>query len=110
MLLGMPVHQRRLMFTLNRGNTGIRQLTSIEQRHFWGGKPPEPEEFDVKVDLYKPLGLTKGASAKDIKNCYYKLCYEYHPDRAGGMHQDKFKEINNAYGILGNEEKRKKYD
>jgi len=41
---------------------------------------------------------------------YYKKCYEYHPDRTGGMHQDKFKEINSAYEILGNEEKRKKYD
>jgi DnaJ-class molecular chaperone len=41
---------------------------------------------------------------------YYKLCYEYHPDRAGNMHQDKFKEITNAYAILESEEKRKKYD
>ena len=47
---------------------------------------------------------------KQIKNMYYKKCYEYHPDRTGGMHQDKFKEINSAYEILGNEEKRKKYD
>ena len=41
---------------------------------------------------------------------YYKKCYEYHPDRTGGMHQDKFKAINVAYDILRNQEKRKEYD
>ena len=41
---------------------------------------------------------------------YYKLCYEYHPDRTGGMHQDKFKEINNAYHVLSDEKKKKQYD
>jgi len=51
----------------------------------------------VNVDYYKVLGLSKTATQSEIKNMYYKLCYEYHPDRAGGMHQDKFKEINVAY-------------
>ena len=41
---------------------------------------------------------------------YYKKCYEYHPDRTGGMHQDKFKDINVAYEILKDEKKRKEYD
>ena len=41
---------------------------------------------------------------------YYKKCYEYHPDRSGGMHQDKFKAINVAYDILKNQEKRREYD
>ena len=41
---------------------------------------------------------------------YYKKCYEYHPDRTGGMHQDKFKDINVAYEILRDEKKRKEYD
>ena len=67
-------------------------------RSFWGGrKPEEPLDFDPDTDYYKVLGLKKTASGKDIKNMYYKLCYEYHPDRTGGMHQDKFKDINNAY-------------
>ena len=56
------------------------------------------------------LGLTKSAKASDIKNMYYKKCYEYHPDRTGGMHQDKFKEINNAYEVLKDEKKKKQYD
>lgn len=38
---------------------------------------------------------------------YYKKCYEYHPDRAGNMHEDKFKKINVAYDMLKNEKKRK---
>jgi DnaJ-class molecular chaperone len=37
------------------------------------------------VDYYKVLGLKETASEADIKNMYYKLCYEYHPDRTGGM-------------------------
>ena len=56
------------------------------------------------------LGLTKTATAKDIKNMYYKKCYEYHPDKTGGMHQDKFKEINVAYEVLSDEKKKTKYD
>jgi curved DNA-binding protein len=54
----------------------------------------------VNVDYYKTLGLTKSVSQSEIKNMYYKLCYEYHPDRAGTMHQDKFKAINAAYQVL----------
>jgi DnaJ-class molecular chaperone len=64
----------------------------------------------VNVDYYKSLGLTKSASKGEIKNMYYKLCYEYHPDRAGSMHQDKFKDINIAYEVLKDEDKKKKYD
>jgi len=79
-------------------------------RGFWGGKPEPPPDFDPNTDYYKVLGLTKKATDKDIKNMYYKLCYEYHPDRTGGMHQDKFKEINNAYQVLSDEKKKKEYD
>ena len=56
------------------------------------------------------LGLTKTASEQNIKNMYYKLCYEYHPDRAGGVHQDKFKEITAAYQVIGDKDKKKQYD
>ena len=80
------------------------------KRTFWGGKKEPPPDFDPEKDYYKVLGLSKSASDKDIKNMYYKLCYEYHPDRTGGMHQDKFKDINNAYQVLGDETKKKQYD
>ena len=56
------------------------------------------------------LELKKSASEKEIKSMYYKKCYEYHPDRTGGMHQDKFKEINVAYEVLSDEKKKKQYD
>ena len=88
-------------------------LTQVQQRTFWGGgyrKGPDPDAFDPKKDYYKDLDLKKGAKQEDIKNMYYKKCYEYHPDRAGDMHQDKFKAINIAYDVLKEEDKRKEYD
>lgn len=63
-------------------------------------------------DYYKVLGVDKKADAKAIKNAYRKLAKKYHPD----LHPDdadaheKFKEINEAYEVLGDAEKRKKYD
>jgi len=41
---------------------------------------------------------------------YHKLCFQYHPDKASGMYQDKFKLVNEAYAILKDEAKRKDYD
>lgn len=60
-------------------------------------------------DYYNLLGVEKGASADDIKKAYRKLAHQHHPDKQGGD-EAKFKEINEAYQILGNEEKRKVYD
>ncbi|HHV38993.1 MAG TPA: J domain-containing protein [Tepidimicrobium sp.] len=63
-------------------------------------------------DYYKILGVGKDASDKEIRNRYRKLAKKYHPDlnpddlRA----QERFKEINEAYEVLGDKEKRKKYD
>lgn len=62
------------------------------------------------MDYYKVLGLKETASEADIKNTYYKLCYEYHPDRTGGMQQERFKEINNAYTVLKDKETKRRYD
>ena len=75
-----------------------------------GGKRPEVEKFDPEYDYYKDMGLTSKATDAEIKNQYYKLCYEYHPDRSSGMHQDKFKLVNAAYQILKDKELRKQYD
>lgn len=77
---------------------------------FYGGSGKQDTDFDETHDYYKDLGLKKDASKDTIKNQYYKLCYEYHPDRASGAHQDKFKEITAAYEVLKNEERRKRYD
>lgn len=60
-------------------------------------------------DYYKILGVPRSASQKDIKAAYRKLSKQYHPDLPSG-NEDKFKEANEAYEVLGNEEKRKRYD
>ncbi len=60
-------------------------------------------------DYYKVLGVAKGASEEEIKKAYRKLAHRYHPDKAGGD-ENKFKEINEAYQVLGNKEKRTQYD
>lgn len=62
-----------------------------------------------KKDYYKILGIEKSASKDEIKKAYHKLAHQYHPDKKGGNEQ-KFKEVNEAYQILSNDEKRKQYD
>ncbi len=60
-------------------------------------------------DYYDILGVNKDASDEDIKKAYRKLAHKYHPDKSGGDEQ-KFKEINEAYQILSNKQKRAQYD
>ena len=67
-----------------------------------GGEPPDTEK------LYETLEVAKDATAKDIKKSYFRLSKVHHPDRGGDAH--KFKEINAAYEILSDPEKRKAYD
>ena len=62
-----------------------------------------------KQDFYKTLGIEKGASAEEIKKAYRTLAHKYHPDKAGG-NETKFKEINEAYQILSDPQKRAQYD
>ncbi len=63
-------------------------------------------------DYYKIMGVDKHATAKDIKAAYRKLARQYHPDVNPGNKsaEAKFKEVNEAYEVLGDEAKRKKYD
>jgi curved DNA-binding protein len=64
-------------------------------------------------DYYGILGVPKNASDADIKKAYRKLAMQYHPDRNPGKEQwanEKFKEINEAYGVLGNPQKKRQYD
>jgi curved DNA-binding protein len=67
----------------------------------------------MSKDYYQVLGVPKTARAEEIKKAYRKLAMQYHPDRNPGKEQwanDKFKEINEAYAVLGDPEKRKQYD
>jgi DnaJ-class molecular chaperone len=63
-------------------------------------------------DLYTVLGVSKGASEKDIRTAYRKLARKYHPDVNPGdkAAEAQFKQINNAYEVLSDADKRKKYD
>lgn len=65
----------------------------------------------AKRDYYEVLGLSKGASAEEIKKAYRSLAKKYHPDvnkEAGA--EEKFKEINEAYDTLGDPDKKSRYD
>lgn len=68
--------------------------------------------FFMGKDLYEVLGVSKTASAADIKKAYHKMALKYHPDRNKGdkAAEAKFKEINAAYEVLGDEQKRAAYD
>lgn len=63
-------------------------------------------------DYYKILGVSRSASATDIKKAYRQLALKYHPDRNQGDKQAeaKFKELSEAYAVLSDAEKRKQYD
>lgn len=62
-------------------------------------------------DYYDTLGVSRDASHEEIRKAFRKLARQYHPDvnKTPGA-EDKFKQINEAYEVLGDEEKRKKYD
>jgi len=65
----------------------------------------------MSKDYYKTLGVSKNASVEEIKKAYRKLALQYHPDRGGDEHTEKkFKEVNEAYQILSDPEKRRRYD
>src|SRR5262245_60540060 len=63
-------------------------------------------------DYYKSLGVARNASEDEIRKAFRKLARQYHPDVAKNKKEaeEKFKEINEAYEVLGDAEKRKKYD
>lgn len=66
----------------------------------------------AQTDYYKSLGVDKTATAEEIKKAFRKLAVKYHPDRNQGdsAAEEKFKEINEAYAVLSDAEKRKQYD
>ncbi|MBX4187037.1 MAG: molecular chaperone DnaJ [Candidatus Doudnabacteria bacterium] len=63
----------------------------------------------MATDYYQTLGISKSASAEDIKKAYRKLAHQYHPDKGNG-NEDKFKEVSEAYQVLSDPNKRAQYD
>lgn len=65
-----------------------------------------------KRDYYEVLGLSKGATDDEIKKAYRRLAKQYHPDMNPGdkVAENKFKEVNEAYDVLGDPDKKAKYD
>jgi curved DNA-binding protein len=63
----------------------------------------------MSKDYYKILGVSKSASKDEIKTAFRKLAHQYHPDKSGG-NEAKFKEVSEAYNVLGDDGKRKQYD
>ena len=64
-------------------------------------------------EYYQILGVSREATADDIKKAYRKLAMKYHPDKAKGdkkQAEEKFKQISEAYAVLSNPEKKKEYD
>jgi len=59
-------------------------------------------------DYYTTLGVEKNATSEEIKKAFRKLAHQHHPDKGGD--ESKFKEINEAYQVLSNQEKREQYD
>lgn len=63
----------------------------------------------MSKDYYKTLGVEKGASAAELKKAFHKLAHKYHPDKNDGD-DTKFKEVNEAYQVLSNPQKKAQYD
>ncbi len=92
---------------LSRRTDVLQCPPSISARSLHTSRP-----LSAPKDLYKTLGLSRGASAKEIKKAYYELAKKYHPDtnKNDPNSAKKFQEVSEAYQVLSDDSKRKQYD
>lgn len=107
--------QQQRIFEQMFGNQQQQQFHQYQQHQ----RQQQFVEPNIKTDkdYYKILGIEKGATTKDIRRSYLQLTKKFHPDKQKKMNQEerekneaKMAEINEAYEILSDEDKRKKYD
>src|SRR5258707_14916944 len=72
----------------------------------------QPGESVLAQDPYQELGVTRTASAEEIRRAFRKLAKQYHPDKNPGdkAAEERFKRVSSAFDLLGDEDKRKKFD
>lgn len=99
-----------LTFEWNESDGTCRQEYILRQPVWNNGT--EGGEYGDMTDYYQVLGIASGASEKEIKAAYRKLAKEYHPDVVGNdpVKKQRMYEIQEAYGVLGDPEKRADYD
>lgn len=64
----------------------------------------------AQPDLYLVLGLPRDASSNAIRSAYRRLAKEHHPDRLGGSRSDRFRRVSEAYSVLSDPDRRRRYD
>src|SRR5277367_1276295 len=86
--------------------------TMAQVRRRSGSRIPDDCDINMSRDPYEVLGVARTASEDEIKKAYRKLARQFHPDRNPGDKQaeTKFKEVQEAYDLLGDKTKRQQYD
>jgi DnaJ-class molecular chaperone len=89
-----------------------KEYVQCASQNFWPSAGKEGEGMATATDYYATLGVSKTATEKEIRTAYRKLARKYHPDVNPGdkAAETKFKEIQQAYDVLNDPDKRAKYD
>ncbi len=87
-------------------------MNQVLSAHVGAGDILRRRKGGAMSDYYDVLGVVKGATEKEIRQAYRRLARQYHPDvnKNDAAAEDKFKEINEAYSVLSDEDSRTKYD